>query len=100
MKYAVALLLSSAAALRFEENTLIQDNEQVQQAPVAEVSAETAEEPTQETEVLAQAENQEDGEESEAESDDEADEDDAEDNDEVAEDDEAEDDDEESEDEA
>ena len=68
MKYAVALLLSSAAALRFEENTLIQDNEQVQQAPVAEVSAETAEEPTQETEVLAQAENQEDGEESEAES--------------------------------
>jgi len=29
MKYAVALLLSSAAALRFEENTLIEDNEQV-----------------------------------------------------------------------
>jgi len=58
MKYTVALLLSSAAALRFEDNNLIQDNEQIkQEAPIAEPAQEVSEEPAQaETQELAQAE--------------------------------------------
>lgn len=58
MKYTVALLLSSAAALRFEDNNLIQDNEQIkQEAPIAEPTQEVSEEAAQtETQELAQAE--------------------------------------------